>query len=109
METTNERRSTIAAMTHVEIEAVKNRVRIEVVKAEELREIGTIIIPECPFCGRKMFRTLKPYPVAHLVWQCNEYLKNEGEMWWATNQPCGLTVQVSGGKMDFGFGGEYIL
>jgi len=96
METMNERRANIAAMTYGEIGIIKNRMLTEVDKH-----------PECPFCKKKMFRTLKPYPEPHVVWQCNGYLKNEGNAWWANDQPCGLVVGMDG-VIDFGFGKEYL-
>ncbi|HHL33858.1 MAG TPA: hypothetical protein ENJ30_05780 [Desulfobulbaceae bacterium] len=109
MDNTNERRATLAAMTYAEIDAMRSSVQLEVAKIEELRQYGQVVIPECPLCGKKMFRTTKLYPEPHTVWQCNGYIENEGKPWCATDQPCGVTVQTASGEMYFGFGNEYTL
>lgn len=100
IETINERRARVAAMTYAEIDATRSRMRLE----------ATIIDArlECPFCGIEMFRTLKPFPVPRLVWQCNGYLTIENKSRLVNDQPCGVIVGLDGEVVDFGFGKELL-
>lgn len=100
METMNERRAKIAAMTHAEIADLRDTVRMQV----QTQTTGQL---ECPFCGTPMNRTIKPYPTSRVVWECHNYLKNEWQAWWATDQSCGVIITLDG-KIEFGFGKEYL-
>jgi len=99
METIDERRAKLAAMTYAEIAELKNTVRDQVQANQQ---------PKCPFCGTPMHRTLKPYPTVRLAWECHKYLKNERQAWWANDQPCGVIIDLDG-KIDFGFGKEHLV
>lgn len=101
METMNERRAKIAAMTHAEISLLEDTVQ----RQAQTQTTGQL---ECPFCGTLMKRTIKPYPISRVVWECHNYLKNERGAWWATDQPCGVIVSMDG-KIEFGFGKEYLI
>lgn len=102
METMNERRAKIAAMTHAEILRLEDTVQ----RQAQAQTTGQL---KCPFCGTPMNRTIKPYPTPRVVWECHNYLKNESGAWWATDQSCGVIVNMDDGKIEFGFGKEYLI